>query len=74
MPSQAEWFGESRPLMGTEVRVLLWHDDAAEGAALVDAAFAEIERINALMSTYIETSLISEVNRSAFERPVAAGA
>lgn len=73
MPAQAEWYGESRPLMGTEVSVLLWHDDEAKGRALVGDVFEEIERINALMSTYIETSLISEVNRDAFERPVAAG-
>lgn len=59
--------------MGTEVSVLLWHDDANKGRALVGDVFAEIERINALMSTYLETSLISEVNRDAFERPVAAG-
>lgn len=59
--------------MGTEVSVLLWHDDETKGRALVGDVFEEIERINALMSTYVETSLISEVNRDAFERPVAAG-
>ncbi len=73
MPSHAAWVGDSRPLMGTEVRVFLWFEDQAEGAALVEAAFDEIERINAVMSTYIETSLISEVNRDASTRPVDAG-
>jgi thiamine biosynthesis lipoprotein len=73
MPALAEWHGDSRPLMGTEVSVLFWHDDEAKGRALVEDVFAEVERINALMSTYVETSLISEVNRDASERPVAAG-
>ena len=73
MPALAEWHGDSRPLMGTEVSVWLWHENETEGRALVAAAFSEVERINALMSTYIEDSLISEVNRDAAERPVPAG-
>ncbi len=73
MQANAEWVGESRPLMGTEVNVFLWYEDQEEGVALVEAAFAEVERINQLMSTYIETSLISEVNADAASRPVDAG-
>ncbi len=60
--------------MGTEVSVWLWHEDAAEGQRLVDAVFDEASRINELMSTYIEASTISEVNRNAAEEPVYTGA
>jgi len=59
--------------MGTEVSVLLWHDDAAAGEQLVEEVFREAERIDKLMSTYIEDSRISEINRLAAEAPVVAG-
>lgn len=59
--------------MGTEVSVQLWHEDAAEGEQAIAAVFAEIERINQLMSTYIEESRISLINREAARHPVPAG-
>jgi thiamine biosynthesis lipoprotein len=59
--------------MGTEVSVYLWHDDDVKGAAAVEAVFAEVERIEFLMSTYIEESRISEINRDAALRPIDAG-
>lgn len=59
--------------MGTEVSVYFWHEDEAEGDAIVEEIFAEVDRINALMSTYVETSRISDINRNAAEEPVVAG-
>jgi thiamine biosynthesis lipoprotein len=59
--------------MGTEVSVYLWHDDKEKGEAALQAVFAEVERINLLMSTYLEDSRISEINRDAASRPVVAG-
>ena len=59
--------------MGTEVSVWLWHEDEAEGRRLIDRVFEEASRINELMSTYIEASRISEVNRNAAREPVYAG-
>jgi len=73
IPVHAEWFGDARPMMGTEISVLLWHDDAVLGERLVQDVFAEAERIDALMSTYIEDSRISEINRLAAREPVIAG-
>ena len=70
---QAEWIGDARSLMGTEVSVLLWHDDAAKGEELLEQVFVEVERINALMSTYLEDSRISEINRRAANEPIVAG-
>ena len=72
-PVQADWVGDSRPLMGTEVSVLLWHDDVARGEELVEQVFAEAGRINELMSTYIDDSRISKINRLAAGEPVVAG-
>ncbi len=72
-PATADWHGESRPMMGTEVSVHLWHDDPVEAEALIEAVFAEASRIDHLMSTYKDTSRISAVNREAADRPVYAG-
>ncbi len=59
--------------MGTEVSVYLWHDDPLRGEEALDAVFDEMDRINALMSTYVEESRISEVNRDAASGWVDAG-
>ena len=59
--------------MGTEVSVYLWHDDPKAGQQAVDAIFSEIARLDQLMSTYIEDSPISEINRNAAEGPVDTG-
>lgn len=72
-PSAAEWVGSSEAHMGTEVSVYLWHDDPAKARDAVAAVFAEIGRLDRLMSTYIEDSRISEINRLAATRPVVAG-
>lgn len=71
--SHAEWLGDTRAMMGTEVSVHLWHDDAEEGKSIVEEIFAEVARIEGLMSTYVESSEISEINRSAADGPVATG-
>ncbi len=67
------WHSDVRPKMGTEVSVYFWHDDEAEGQAIVAEIFAEVDRINALMSTYVESSRISDINRRAADEPVFAG-
>ena len=59
--------------MGTEVSVYFWHDDEARGQAIIEEIFGEVDRINALMSTYVESSRISEINRRAADEPVIAG-
>jgi len=53
--------------------VLIWHEDAVAGERLVNQVFEEAERIDKLMSTYIEDSRISEINRLAAREPVVAG-
>ncbi len=73
MPAAADWFADSRPMMGTEISVRLWHSDAEQGQALVEQVFDEVARIDRLMSTYKEDSRISEINRDAAHRPVVAG-
>ena len=73
MPAMADWYADSRPMLGTEVSVRLWHDDPDKGRALVEQFFTEVDRIDQLMSTYIEESEISKINREAAQHPVQAG-
>jgi len=73
MPVQADWYADARPMLGTEVSVRLWHDDPGKGRALVEQVFREAQRIDLMMSTYIEDSRISEINRDAADHPVVAG-
>jgi len=74
MSARAEWYADSRPMMGTEISVRLWHDDPGKGRALIEQVFKETRRIDLLMSTYIDDSRISKINREAAEHPVVAGA
>ena len=73
MPAQADWFADARPMMGTEISVRLWHDDPVQGQQLVEQVFAEAKRIDLLMSTYIDDSRISDINRRGADEPVIAG-
>jgi len=69
-PALAEWIGAARPMMGTEVSVYLWSDDADVGRQALEEVFDEASRIDHLMSTYIDESEISKVNRQAAAGPV----
>ena len=41
MPSEsrAEWLGDARPMMGTEVSVYLWSDEPEAGLAALEKVF-----------------------------------
>lgn len=69
----ADWTGDARPMMGTEVSVYLWSDDAEAGRQALDEVFAETARIDRLMSTYKDDSEISTINRLAAAGPVMVG-
>jgi len=70
---RADWLADAQAKMGTEVSVFLWTDDAATGERAMRAVFAEMDRINALMSTYVDDSRISLINREAADRWMDAG-
>ena len=70
----ADWVGDARPMMGTEVSVYLWSDDPALGNVALEAVFQEAHRIDRLMSTYKDESEISNINRIAADAPMVVGA
>jgi thiamine biosynthesis lipoprotein len=71
--ASAEWVGDARPMMGTEVSVYLWSDDPEAGRLILEEVFSEAARIDRLMSTYKDESEISQINRDAASGPVPAG-
>ena len=56
--------------MGSTYSVVLYGKDQAEMEAAIDAAFAEVARLDALLSNYRAESEWSEVNRRAADGPV----
>jgi thiamine biosynthesis lipoprotein len=56
--------------MGTTVDIYLYASGRTRAAALMEAAFAEIERVEAALSSHRPTSEISRINRTAARKPV----
>lgn len=63
-------FSEARPAMGTTFEIYLYAPDAARAAALFEAAFEEIERVEAALSNYRASSELSRINARAGAGPV----
>lgn len=59
-----------REVMGTFARVVAVAADSSTAKRCIEAAFAEIEKIDRLMSKYKNDSEISELNREGFARAV----
>jgi len=61
---------EPRGAMGSKFEITAVHADPEKGRAAVDAAYAEIERIEAYLSEWRDSSKVSEINRQAGIAPV----
>ena len=68
--ARAEWFSRDEAIMGTAIRVELWHDDPQAARAAMTAVMDEMHRIDESMSPYIESSELSRINREAAQHPV----
>ena len=69
--AQAEWYSSTQSKMGTRVEVKIWYDDAQEAKRLIDLSMAELDRIEAEMSTFIADSEMTRINETAATEPVA---
>lgn len=63
--SAGEWIADTQAIMGTRVHVEVYHDDAALARSAIAAVMADMRRIDASMSPYIEASELSMMNREA---------
>lgn len=61
----SDWHQVTEPIMGTRIHAEIWHEDAAAAGVLLDAVLAEMRRIEAQYSPYIEQSELSRLNREA---------
>lgn len=69
-PAQAVWLERHEAIMGTNIDLEIWHEDAARGEAALDAVIAEMHRIDRLMSHYKPESQLSRINARAAQEPV----
>ena len=70
--ANAEVWREARPLMGTVVELQLEGPSPAPLRRAAAAAYAEMERLSAMLSHYDADSVVSRINRAAGGLPVAA--
>ena len=56
--------------MGTRVTVELWSENSTDANHCSDEVFAEMHRIDGLMSPYKSTSEVFDINQNASQRPV----
>ena len=72
LESQAlpHWIQRQRPAMGTWFEVRLVGDDREHLAAVADAVFDEVERVERLLSRFDRRSEIARINREAGSRAV----
>ena len=69
-PVFAEWVSDERPIMGTLIKVELWHEDVNQGRMLIAMVMTEMHRIDGLMSTYKADSELASINKLAGKKPL----
>ena len=67
-------FNRETRLMGSRFDINLVANDAIWAHARIDSAIAEINRVEKLLSTFTEDSIINEINRNAGIKPVCVNA
>ncbi len=69
-PAFAGWHQQQRDLMGTRISIELWHEEIAIANECSERVFAEMRRIEALMSSYKDDSELTYINNHAAIRAV----
>ena len=68
--TSAEWQTENAAIMGTTIRMEVWHPDQEIRQKGIAQVLEEMEHVNRLMSPYIEQSQLSKINKYAHEGPI----
>ncbi len=66
----AEWVSREESIMGTIIRVELWHDQKEQANQAIQAVIDEMHRIDHLMSPYKPDSELSIINKLAAKQAV----
>ncbi len=61
----ADWYKQQQDIMGTRISVELWHQNESLSMQCSDKIFAEMHRLDAMMSPYKPDSEISFINNNA---------
>jgi thiamine biosynthesis lipoprotein len=69
-PARGNWMSREDAIMGTAIRVELWHEERALGEAAIDAVMEEMHRVDRAMSPFKPASELSRLNREAAKAPV----
>ena len=65
-----EWVTRDASIMGTTIHTEVWHEDRQLAEQMADQVLEIMERVNAEMSPYLETSELSKINREGSIVPV----
>lgn len=68
--AHAEWLYREAAIMGTRCAVELWSDDRNRSEQAIASVFADMRRIDLLMSTWKPDTQLAAVNRLAADKPV----
>ncbi|HRX88474.1 MAG TPA: FAD:protein FMN transferase [Steroidobacteraceae bacterium] len=68
--AQAEWIYREAAIMGTRCAVEVWSDDRARAEQAIESVFADMRRIDLLMSTWKPDTQLARVNQRAYEEAV----
>lgn len=68
--AHSEWHSDQQGIMGTDINVQLWHEDARIGKQAVAAVMEEMRRIDRTLSPYIDSSELANTNLLAAQKPV----
>jgi thiamine biosynthesis lipoprotein len=63
-------YSRTAQAMGTRISVTLWTDDEVAAAQAASAVFAEFDRVDKSMTTWLPDSDVSKINAAAGTRPV----
>ncbi len=65
-----DWHTDGRDIMGTRITLTFWEKDPSRAHIITELVFAEMQRLDQLLSPYKENSELSKVNRNAHKAPV----
>lgn len=66
--AKAQWLSDKQSIMGTEVSVALWVEDAAKGREAIAAVMQDMRAVDQQFSPYITTSELAQINAQAAQK------